>query len=111
VEDASHLWVYVFDEPNPRMAYLHDDLDELRRAGLKALPRLGNKPVGIVLADAKIFVARFPELAEAVPLMLAYEGVQPYTHGLPRVFRTAAPAPAPRSQSSHLTVVTTNPAE
>ncbi|KVP17307.1 hypothetical protein [Burkholderia ubonensis] len=84
VEEACHLRVYEFGEHIPRMEHLLEDVKELRRAGLDARIQLGDVPEGIVLTDPKVFTARFPELAAAVPVMLAHDGVQPYTDGMPR---------------------------
>lgn len=57
---------------------------QLRAAGLDLKPDSDDLPGGIVLTDPEAFKARFPELAAAVPVMLAHEGVQPLTAGLPR---------------------------
>lgn len=56
----------------------------LRAAGLDLKSETKDLPGGIVLTDPKAFKARFPELAAAVPAMLAHEGLQPFTAGLPR---------------------------
>jgi hypothetical protein len=83
VEDACHLQVYADDEV-PRMEQYLEDMQTLRSAGLDARIQLGDVPEGIVIADPKVFMDRFPELAAVVPVMLAHDGVQPYTDGLPR---------------------------
>jgi hypothetical protein len=84
VEEACHLRVYSREEPIARMEHLLEDVQELRRAGLEARMQLDDIPEGIVLTDPKAFIARFPDLAATVPVMLAHDGVQPYTDGLPR---------------------------
>lgn len=83
VEEACHLQVYADDEV-PRMEQYLEDVQALRSAGLDARVQLGDVPEGIVIADPKVFMDRFPELASVVPVMLAHDGVQPYTDGLPR---------------------------
>jgi hypothetical protein len=84
VEEACHLRVFGREEPMACMEHLLEDVQELRRAGLEARIQLDDIPEGIVLTDPKAFTARFPDLAAAVPVMLAHDGVQPYTEGLPR---------------------------
>ncbi|MCG9124864.1 hypothetical protein LH460_09285 [Laribacter hongkongensis] len=105
VEEACHLRVYGPDEHIPRMEHFVDDVRELRHAGLGTCGPLGEIPEGIVLIDPKTFIRRFPELADAVPVMLAHEGVQPYTDELPRVFKTGAPTPESRPRPTHLSIV------
>jgi hypothetical protein len=83
VEDACHLQVYADDEA-PRMEQYLEDIKTLRSAGLDARVQFGDVPEGIVIADPDVFMDRFPELASVVPVMLAHDGVQPYTDGLPR---------------------------
>jgi len=83
VEDACHLRPYYEDDEMPRMEQLLSDIQELRNAGLDTRRYLNDLPDCIVMADPKVFVSRFPELAAAVPVMLAHDGVQPYTDGLP----------------------------
>jgi hypothetical protein len=83
VEDACHLHVYADDEV-PRMEQYLEDIQTLRSAGLDARVQFGDVPEGIVIADPDVFMDRFPELAAVVPVMLAHDGVQPYTDGLPR---------------------------
>jgi hypothetical protein len=83
VEDACHLQVYADDEV-PRMEQYLEDIKTLRSAGLDARVQFGDVPEGIVISDPDVFIDRFPELASVVPVMLAHDGVQPYTDGLPR---------------------------
>lgn len=84
VEQACHLRTYGEDEYIPRVGSLLADVAELRSAGLDASIALGGLPAGIVLTDPARFKARFPQLSDVVPVMLAHGGVQPYTAGLPR---------------------------
>jgi hypothetical protein len=84
VEEACHLRVDFDAEAVPRLEQFLDDVAALREAGLDTRFQLDDIPEGIVLRDTAVFVARFPELTGAVSVMLAYDGVQPYTDGLPR---------------------------
>lgn len=84
IEEACHLRVYGADEEIPRMEFQLDDVKALRHAGLGTCIALDNLPAAIVIEDPAVFKARFPQLADAVPVMLAHGGVQPYTDGLPR---------------------------
>ncbi|BCQ24733.1 hypothetical protein NK8_29090 [Caballeronia sp. NK8] len=84
VEQACHLRIYKEDEAIPRMGSLLDDVSALRKAGLNAAIALRDLPEAIILEEPALFKAKFPHLADAVPVMLAHGGVQPYTDGLPR---------------------------
>ncbi|MBU9200385.1 hypothetical protein KTD31_03330 [Burkholderia multivorans] len=84
VEDACHLYVFEEGAAAPAVEKYLADNRELNAAGLEVRMGLDNLPEGIVLTNPEKFKAKFPELADAVPVMLAYEGVQPYTDGLPR---------------------------
>ncbi|HDR9103615.1 TPA: hypothetical protein QDB04_000335 [Burkholderia vietnamiensis] len=84
VEEACHLYVFEEGAVAPSVEQYLADNRELNAAGLEARLGLNDLPEGIVLTNPEKFKAKFPELADAVPVMLAYEGVQPYTDGLPR---------------------------
>lgn len=85
VEQAAHLGRVYADGEEPEMEELLSDLRILRNAGLDVLMNLEDEPDGIILMDPKKFLARFPELAEAIPVMIEHEGVMPYTDGMPRL--------------------------
>lgn len=84
VEEASHLNSPYLEDSLPTMDKFLADFNMLRSAGLDVRIQLGDLPEGIVLTDPARFKQRFPELAQAVPVMLAHDGVQPYTEGIPR---------------------------
>lgn len=84
VEEASHLNAPYLEDSIPTMDKFLDDFNMLRGAGLDVRIQLGDLPEGIVISDPERFKQRFPELALAVPVMLAHDGVQPYTEGIPR---------------------------
>lgn len=90
VEDASHMNMMELTSGIPTVEQFLADFQTLRNAGLDIRGQLGDIPEGIVLTDPELFMMRFPELAYAVPVMLEYEGVQPYTAGCPRI---ATPSP------------------
>lgn len=92
VEAASHLNIPPLAEAMPSMTDWLGDFELLRDAGLEVRIQLGDIPEGIVLTDPERFTLRFPELAMAVPVMLAHEGVQPYTEGIPRRLHPVAPS-------------------
>lgn len=92
VEEASHLNSPYLADSLPTMEKFLDDFNMLRGAGLDIRIQLGDLPEGVVLADPVRFKERFPELAPAVPVMLAYDGVQPYTDGIPRRLHPKPPA-------------------
>lgn len=97
VEAACHLNGPGYEHTLPSMDEFLADFNLLRDAGLDVRIQLGDLPEGIVLADPERFTARFPELALAVPVLLAHEGVQPYTEGIPRRLHPMRPAsPAPK---------------
>lgn len=85
VEQACHLDVPDLpDELVPRAETILADRKLLRAAGLDLKAANGAMPAAVVLADPSRFTARFPELSAAVPVLLACEGVAPYTQGRPR---------------------------
>jgi len=84
VEDACYLTPAYPGDSVLRVETLLAQLRMLSNAGLEARLETEDLPEGIVLADPERFTARFPELAHAVPVLLAHDGVQPYTDGLPR---------------------------
>lgn len=67
------------------------DFNALRSAGLDISPEREDAPAAVILHDAKMFQATFPELAAAIPVRLSSGGVQPYTHGVPRKTRVLRP--------------------
>ena len=84
VEEASHLNSPYLADSLATMEKFLEDFNLLRDAGLDVRIQLGDLPEGVVLADPERFKERFPELAPAVAVMLAHDGVQPYTEGIPR---------------------------
>lgn len=86
VEDASHLDLpFITDEDKlPSVDDIFETIRLLERAGLGVRMWSEEIPEGIVLVDEDLFRAKFPELAAAIPLLKAYEGVQPYSGGVPR---------------------------
>lgn len=100
VEDASHLWAYLFDEPNPCTPHLYDDFQKPLCSGLDARTGRINRYVGIELADANVFSGCISELGAVVPAKPAYKGVQPYACGLHRVFKVTLPTPESRTRFS-----------
>jgi hypothetical protein len=94
VEQACHLDVdYMEDDELPALETIFADVGALHNAGLatsrNCVDRYTNQPVpdAIMLVSPKRFKKKFPELASAIPVMLAHEGVQPYTDGIPRLPR------------------------
>lgn len=92
VEEASHLNIPDLANGLPSMEQFLDDFNMLRSAGLDIRIQLDDLPEGIVITDPDRFKEKFPELASAVPVMLAHEGVQPYTAGIPRRLHAILPA-------------------
>jgi hypothetical protein len=84
VEEASHLNIPDLTNNLPSMEQFLADFNTLRSAGLDTRIQLDDLPEGIVITDPERFKSRFPDLAMAVPVMLAHDGVQPYTDGIPR---------------------------
>lgn len=85
VEDASHARVRHLPEPErPPESKISADRLLLARAGLDFVRGYGVPDV-IALKSARLFRLRFPDLAHAIPVLIASQGVQPYTDGLPRV--------------------------
>lgn len=84
VEEACYLSPDWPASSTRRVETLLAQLRILSSAGLEARLACDDLPEGIALVDVARFTARFPELASAVPVMLAHEGVQTYTEGLPR---------------------------
>lgn len=93
VEEASHLNIPDLEEGLPSMEKFLADFNTLRGAGLDIRIQLDDLPEGIVITDPERFKARFPELALAVPIMMAHDGVQPYTDGIPRRLQASRCAP------------------
>lgn len=119
VEDACHLRDLDDDEEPPEEGLLFEHLRLLQLAGLDVScelfsvdnPLARPLPPAIVLSDEQAFTSTFPELAHLVPRLVEARGVQPYTRGLPRVFKKPGVSPVPGRSPMHLTVVTANPAE
>lgn len=84
VEDACHL---DFQELEAHELTQGDeaiaDFRMLRKVGLQPIL---SEPSRIVLRNADRFAAAFPDLVNAIPVLLAHDGVQPYTEGLPASF-------------------------
>jgi hypothetical protein len=83
VEAACHLNLQMLEEheyPSPT-EFLADTRDMLN-AGLQKCGEF-ELPARIKISDVNLFLATFPHLANAVPVMLAHQGVQPYTRGEP----------------------------
>lgn len=93
VEDASHLSTPDLEEGLPSMEKFLADFNMLRSAGLDIRIQLDDVPEGIVITDPERFKAKFPDLAPAVPVMMAHDGVQPYTDGIPRRLPSIQTAP------------------
>ena len=89
VEEASHLNIPDLEDGFPSMEQFLADFNMLRSAGLDIRIQLDDLPEGIILTDPERFKARFPELAVAVPVLMAHEVVQPYTDGIPRRLQAA----------------------
>jgi hypothetical protein len=105
VEQASHLNIPYLEDNLPTMDRFLADFNVLRSVGLDVRIQLGDLPEGVVLTDPELFTARFPELAVAVPVMLAHDGVQPYTEGIPRRLHAKDPAKPARKQATRLALV------
>ena len=85
VEDASHARVrHLPESDRPPAAQISADRLLLARAGLDYV-RGYDVPDAIVLKSARLFKQAFPDLAYAVPILVASQGVQPYTDGLPKL--------------------------
>lgn len=82
VEEACHMDLYVRTNTSIPPTTIRAHERHLIRAGLRKW-NCGREPWAIQLVDPVLFIAKFPTLESAVPLMQAYGGVQPYTDGLP----------------------------
>ncbi|WP_343029369.1 hypothetical protein [Janthinobacterium sp. CAN_S7] len=84
---------YLEDGELPAIETFYADFGALHNAGLASsmdcVYRDTNQPVpdAVVLVSPKRFKKKFPALAAAIPAMLAHEGVQPYTDGIPLLTR------------------------
>ncbi len=85
VEDACHARVRHVPEPDrPPESKISADRLLLARAGLDFVRGYG-VPDAIALKSARLFRLAFPDLAHAIPVLIASQGIQPYTDGLPKV--------------------------
>jgi hypothetical protein len=83
VEAACHLDLEILEEHEfPSPTEFQEDSHDMLQAGLQKCPEFV-LPACIKINDVNLFLATFPHLANAVPVMLAHQGVQPYTHGEP----------------------------
>ncbi|MDR6739119.1 hypothetical protein J2X56_001105 [Herbaspirillum sp. 1173] len=99
VEAACHMNLDMLDEhesPSPS-EYLADTRLMLS-AGLQKCGEF-ELPAHIKICDVNLFLATFPHLANVVPIMLAHQGVQPYTNGEPA---SADPIEIPAYESMSL---------
>jgi hypothetical protein len=82
VEEACHMDLHMDTNASVPSTTVRAHERLLRRAGLQKWTS-GAHPWAIRLVDPVLFIAKFPMLESAVPVMEAYGGVQPYTDGLP----------------------------
>jgi hypothetical protein len=90
VEDACHTEMHYSPEIAPEVEVMMAHRRLLRHAGLNFAMGDETLPDAIVLEKPKLFKQKFPQLEAAIPLLLAGEGVQPYTNGMPRVTKRPA---------------------
>lgn len=86
VEEACHANIYnLSGDEMSRGINVVNDLSLLFSAGLDIDYETDKLPAAIVISSPEKFLAKFPHLAHALPVLIFGQGVQPYTNGKARV--------------------------